>query len=152
MEKRKREEEKRRERKKREERKNGERRRAALRPLSTLSSSLSLFPLCQAGASDVVLGALDGYNGTVLAYGQTGSGKTHTMIGEKRAFFHLKTSSWCINKNRVNAFKLRAQNSIISTSTEIPIFIASESHIQAQGRDRRGTRASAGSCSGHWSR
>jgi len=52
-----------------------------------LSLSLNpsfLFPRSfeQAGASDVVLGALDGYNGTVLAYGQTGSGKTHTMLGE----------------------------------------------------------------------
>lgn len=28
---------------------------------------------------DVVLGAVEGLNGTVLAYGQTGSGKTHTM-------------------------------------------------------------------------
>ena len=32
-------------------------------------------------ASDVVLGALDGFNGTVFAYGQTGSGKTYTITG-----------------------------------------------------------------------
>ncbi len=32
-------------------------------------------------ASDVVLGALDGINGTVFAYGQTGSGKTFTITG-----------------------------------------------------------------------
>jgi len=32
-------------------------------------------------ASDVVLGALDGINGTVFAYGQTGSGKTFTVTG-----------------------------------------------------------------------
>ena len=32
-------------------------------------------------ASDVVLGALDGVNGTVFAYGQTGSGKTFTVTG-----------------------------------------------------------------------
>lgn len=34
----------------------------------------------------VVLGLLDGFNGTILAYGQTGSGKTYTMMGrpEKR--------------------------------------------------------------------
>ena len=31
--------------------------------------------------SDVVLGALDGINGTVFAYGQTGSGKTFTVMG-----------------------------------------------------------------------
>ena len=30
---------------------------------------------------DVVLGALDGFNGTIFAYGQTGSGKTYTMTG-----------------------------------------------------------------------
>jgi kinesin family protein 6/9 len=28
-----------------------------------------------------VLGALDGYNGTIFAYGQTGSGKTFTITG-----------------------------------------------------------------------
>lgn len=32
-------------------------------------------------ASKVVLGALDGFNGTVFAYGQTGSGKTFTITG-----------------------------------------------------------------------
>ena len=32
-------------------------------------------------ARDVVLGALDGVNGTVFAYGQTGSGKTFTITG-----------------------------------------------------------------------
>jgi kinesin family protein 6/9 len=32
-------------------------------------------------ASDVVLGAMDGVNGTVFAYGQTGSGKTFTIMG-----------------------------------------------------------------------
>ncbi|KAE8875698.1 hypothetical protein PF003_g40157 [Phytophthora fragariae] len=32
-------------------------------------------------ASDVVDGALSGYNGCVLAYGQTGAGKTFTMSG-----------------------------------------------------------------------
>ncbi|KAF0690420.1 Aste57867_18152 [Aphanomyces stellatus] len=30
---------------------------------------------------DIVRGAIDGYNGTVLAYGQTGSGKTFTITG-----------------------------------------------------------------------
>lgn len=54
--------------------------------LDTQHSTPSFFPASpslspQAGVADVVLGALDGYNGTVLAYGQTGSGKTHTMIG-----------------------------------------------------------------------
>lgn len=29
----------------------------------------------------VVMGALDGYNGTIFAYGQTGSGKTYTITG-----------------------------------------------------------------------
>lgn len=29
----------------------------------------------------VVVGSLDGYNGTVFAYGQTGSGKTYTITG-----------------------------------------------------------------------
>lgn len=32
-------------------------------------------------ASDVVMGALDGVNGTVFAYGQTSSGKTYTITG-----------------------------------------------------------------------
>lgn len=32
-------------------------------------------------ASDLILSALDGYNGTIFAYGQTGSGKTYTMTG-----------------------------------------------------------------------
>ena len=32
-------------------------------------------------ASDPVVGALDGVNGTVFAYGQTGSGKTYTITG-----------------------------------------------------------------------
>lgn len=65
--------------------------------VASSSLSLSLNPLFfffpkkkhdifQAGVADVVAGALDGYNGTVLAYGQTGSGKTHTMIGTIRVF------------------------------------------------------------------
>ena len=29
----------------------------------------------------VILGVLDGFNGTIFAYGQTSSGKTHTMQG-----------------------------------------------------------------------
>jgi kinesin family protein 6/9 len=29
----------------------------------------------------VVVGSLEGYNGTVFAYGQTGSGKTYTITG-----------------------------------------------------------------------
>ncbi|KAI8613988.1 P-loop containing nucleoside triphosphate hydrolase protein [Chytriomyces sp. MP71] len=32
-------------------------------------------------AKDVVLSALEGYNGTIFAYGQTGSGKTFTITG-----------------------------------------------------------------------
>ncbi|EFJ06488.1 hypothetical protein SELMODRAFT_135318 [Selaginella moellendorffii] len=32
-------------------------------------------------ARKVVLGALDGFNGTIFAYGQTGSGKTYTITG-----------------------------------------------------------------------
>eukprot|EP00899_Mesostigma_viride_P007228 jgi/Mesvir1/16506/Mv10060-RA.1 len=32
-------------------------------------------------ARKVILGALDGYNGTIFAYGQTGSGKTFTITG-----------------------------------------------------------------------
>ncbi|KAH8960223.1 hypothetical protein BDL97_06G121000 [Sphagnum fallax] len=32
-------------------------------------------------AHKVVVGALDGYNGTIFAYGQTGSGKTYTITG-----------------------------------------------------------------------
>nr|PNR47993.1 hypothetical protein PHYPA_012466 [Physcomitrium patens] len=32
-------------------------------------------------AHKVVIGSLDGYNGTIFAYGQTGSGKTYTITG-----------------------------------------------------------------------
>ncbi|XP_074550027.1 kinesin-like protein KIF9 isoform X2 [Halichoeres trimaculatus] len=34
----------------------------------------------------VVLGALDGYNGTVMCFGQTGSGKTFTMTGSMDSY------------------------------------------------------------------
>ncbi|XP_041669850.1 kinesin-like protein KIF9 isoform X2 [Cheilinus undulatus] len=34
----------------------------------------------------VVLGALDGYNGTVMCFGQTGSGKTYTMTGSTESY------------------------------------------------------------------
>ncbi|CAL8293817.1 unnamed protein product [Lota lota] len=37
---------------------------------------------------DVVLGALDGYNGTVLCFGQTGAGKTYTMTGATESYRH----------------------------------------------------------------
>lgn len=33
-------------------------------------------------AKQIVLSALDGYNGSIFAYGQTGSGKTYTMLGK----------------------------------------------------------------------
>ena len=38
--------------------------------------------------SEVVLGAADGTNGTIMSYGQTGAGKTFTMIGDTRNFAH----------------------------------------------------------------
>ncbi|XP_074478278.1 kinesin-like protein KIF9 isoform X1 [Sebastes fasciatus] len=34
----------------------------------------------------VVLGALDGYNGTVMCFGQTGAGKTYTMTGSTESY------------------------------------------------------------------
>nr|XP_046227407.1 kinesin-like protein KIF9 [Scatophagus argus] len=34
----------------------------------------------------VVLGALDGYNGTVMCFGQTGAGKTYTMTGSTKSY------------------------------------------------------------------
>ncbi|KAJ8418761.1 hypothetical protein AAFF_G00002600 [Aldrovandia affinis] len=34
----------------------------------------------------VVLGALDGYNGTVMCFGQTGAGKTYTMTGATESY------------------------------------------------------------------
>ncbi|CAM6093821.1 unnamed protein product [Calypogeia fissa] len=37
-------------------------------------------------ARKVVLGALDGYNGTIFAYGQTGSGKTYTITGSAERY------------------------------------------------------------------
>uniref|UniRef100_W5MVQ4 Kinesin-like protein n=1 Tax=Lepisosteus oculatus TaxID=7918 RepID=W5MVQ4_LEPOC len=37
-------------------------------------------------AKRVVLGALDGYNGTVMCFGQTGAGKTHTMTGATESY------------------------------------------------------------------
>ncbi|KAK5849888.1 hypothetical protein PBY51_014187 [Eleginops maclovinus] len=36
----------------------------------------------------VVLGALDGYNGTVMCFGQTGAGKTYTMTGSTESYKH----------------------------------------------------------------
>lgn len=32
-------------------------------------------------AKKIVLGCMEGVNGTIFAYGQTSSGKTHTMVG-----------------------------------------------------------------------
>ena len=69
---------------------------STLLPCLSASSRFLSFSSKQAGVSDVVAGALDGFNGTVLAYGQTGSGKTHTMIGEREVVsrkFCLKTRS-----------------------------------------------------------
>ncbi|KAJ8276998.1 hypothetical protein GJAV_G00070270 [Gymnothorax javanicus] len=37
-------------------------------------------------ARRVVLGALDGYNGTVMCFGQTGAGKTYTMTGATESY------------------------------------------------------------------
>ncbi|XP_035268628.1 kinesin-like protein KIF9 [Anguilla anguilla] len=37
-------------------------------------------------ARSVVLGALDGYNGTVMCFGQTGAGKTYTMTGATESY------------------------------------------------------------------
>ncbi|XP_036372379.1 kinesin-like protein KIF9 isoform X2 [Megalops cyprinoides] len=37
-------------------------------------------------ARNVVLGALDGYNGTVMCFGQTGAGKTYTMTGATESY------------------------------------------------------------------
>ncbi|XP_028288832.1 kinesin-like protein KIF9 [Parambassis ranga] len=34
----------------------------------------------------VVMGALDGYNGTVMCFGQTGAGKTYTMTGSMESY------------------------------------------------------------------
>ncbi|GFR81071.1 kinesin-like protein [Elysia marginata] len=39
-------------------------------------------------ASDIVSGALDGYNGTMMCYGQTGAGKTFTMTGATESYRH----------------------------------------------------------------
>ncbi|KAI8477017.1 MAG: P-loop containing nucleoside triphosphate hydrolase protein [Monoraphidium minutum] len=40
----------------------------------------------EACALDVVQGAMEGYNGTILCYGQTGAGKTFTMTGDRSAY------------------------------------------------------------------
>ncbi|KAG2446184.1 hypothetical protein HXX76_000777 [Chlamydomonas incerta] len=40
----------------------------------------------EATAADVVRGALEGFNGTIMCYGQTGAGKTYTMSGGKQSF------------------------------------------------------------------
>ncbi|XP_041374463.1 kinesin-like protein KIF9 [Gigantopelta aegis] len=39
-------------------------------------------------ASEIVTGALDGYNGTLMCYGQTGAGKTFTMTGATESYQH----------------------------------------------------------------
>ncbi|KAG2499144.1 hypothetical protein HYH03_002727 [Edaphochlamys debaryana] len=40
----------------------------------------------EATAAEVVQGALEGFNGTIMCYGQTGAGKTFTMSGGKQNF------------------------------------------------------------------
>ncbi|PNW77229.1 hypothetical protein CHLRE_10g427750v5 [Chlamydomonas reinhardtii] len=40
----------------------------------------------EATAAEVVRGALEGFNGTIMCYGQTGAGKTFTMSGGKQSF------------------------------------------------------------------
>ncbi|KAM3838009.1 kinesin-like protein KIF9, partial [Diretmus argenteus] len=37
-------------------------------------------------AQQVVLGALEGYNGTVMCFGQTGAGKTYSMMGSTQSY------------------------------------------------------------------
>ncbi|XP_072544196.1 kinesin-like protein KIF9 isoform X2 [Salminus brasiliensis] len=40
----------------------------------------------QSVAHSVVLGALEGYNGTIMCFGQTGAGKTYTMTGATESY------------------------------------------------------------------
>lgn len=42
--------------------------------------------MTQACATDVLRGALEGYNGCIMCYGQTGAGKTFTMSGGRSSF------------------------------------------------------------------
>eukprot|EP00878_Enallax_costatus_P031175 GHUV01034069.1.p1 GENE.GHUV01034069.1~~GHUV01034069.1.p1 ORF type:complete len:253 (+),score=49.93 GHUV01034069.1:251-1009(+) len=37
-------------------------------------------------ATDVIQGALEGINGTIMCYGQTGAGKTYTMTGDRQSY------------------------------------------------------------------
>ena len=39
-------------------------------------------------ANSVVMGCLDGLNGTIFSYGQTGAGKTFTMVGDTKVYAH----------------------------------------------------------------
>ncbi len=41
----------------------------------------ALFQVFERVARPVVVGAMEGFNGTIFAYGQTGSGKTFTITG-----------------------------------------------------------------------
>jgi len=42
---------------------------------------------------DVVQGAIDGINGSIMTYGQTGSGKTFTMVRSKKSSNSSRSSS-----------------------------------------------------------
>jgi len=44
-------------------------------------SNASQSILYEEAVKPIVLGVMEGFNGTVFAYGQTSSGKTHTMLG-----------------------------------------------------------------------
>ncbi|XP_027025174.2 kinesin-like protein KIF9 isoform X2 [Tachysurus fulvidraco] len=54
--------------------------------LSGVLHNLSQDEVYQQVAHSVVLGALEGYNGTVMCFGQTGSGKTFTMTGASESY------------------------------------------------------------------
>ena len=49
------------------------------------ASQENVFDSC---CSDIVDGAMNGINGTIMAYGQTGAGKSFTMIGDTSNFKH----------------------------------------------------------------
>ncbi|KAK2860680.1 hypothetical protein Q7C36_004846 [Tachysurus vachellii] len=54
--------------------------------LSGVLHNLSQEEFYQQVAHSVVLGALEGYNGTVMCFGQTGAGKTFTMTGASESY------------------------------------------------------------------
>eukprot|EP00391_Amoebophrya_sp_Ameob2_P013781 CAMPEP_0178988410 /NCGR_PEP_ID=MMETSP0795-20121207/3797_1 /TAXON_ID=88552 /ORGANISM="Amoebophrya sp., Strain Ameob2" /LENGTH=1050 /DNA_ID=CAMNT_0020679685 /DNA_START=417 /DNA_END=3569 /DNA_ORIENTATION=- len=83
--------------------------------------------------SEVIEGALQGYNGTVFAYGQTGSGKTHTMSGPEgspgiipRCFAHIFAR---IQTDEERSYAVRVSFVEIYMESVRDLFVASSKNL-----------------------